>query len=218
MNPGVLYLPDLDAVFLHVPKCAGTWVRRALDASGVATVPAGGPGEHNLPCAIRPEFRRAKRFCFVRHPLNWYESVWRGLHAGWPDRRTVRPLHRERSWSPIRLVTYLAGAGSFDEFVRTVVRDQAGFCSRMYEWYTGPPGSPSVDYVGRQESARADLTAILAALGWRGELVSVPAANEGAAARPEWSGADRAAVASAERVGIERWYGPDPSPFAVTVE
>lgn len=209
-----LYLPELDAVFVHVPKCGGTWVKSALSLSGLECLPSGGPGEHGLPSAYR---EAGRRFMFVRHPLCWYESAWMGLRGGWPARRAVAELHRERTWSPIRMLTYLAGASSFDEFVRVVLAEQPGFCSRMFEWYAGPPGAPSVTHVGRQESLRADLGTILTELGWSGELADVPLENVNDGERPVWDPVLKACILEAESFGISRWYGGGRSPFCETV-
>ena len=160
---------------------------------------------------------RGRRFCFVRNPLDWYESAWRGLSQGWPARRAIAPLHRERSWSPIRFLTYLAGARDFNEFISTILRDQPGFVSRMYEWYVGPPGYPRIEFVGRMESLAADLHLILRFLGWNGTLPDITAVNAGEQPRPEWDAGLRAKVEAAEVVGIRRWYST-PGPFRITVE
>lgn len=205
-----LYLPDLNAVFVHVPKCGGTWVKAVLEKSGIRCEAARGVGTHNLPSAYAD---RGRRFMFVREPLRWYESAWKGLHSGWPLRSAVAPLHKERSWSPIRLLTYLVGAREFHEFAATLVTDQPGFCSRMFEWYAGPPGAPQVDFVGRMEFVREDLTTILRWLGFDGELADLSPENVGEAASPVWDESLRNKVRSME-FGYERWY-TTPGPMRV---
>lgn len=205
-----LYLPELDAVFIHVPKAAGTWVATVMDASGIKCEPAKGVGTHNLPSAYSD---RGRRFMFVRNPMTWYESAWRGLHSSWPQKQEVRPLQRERSWSPIRYLTYLAGEADFESFIQTILDEQPGFCSRMFEWYAGPPGAPQVDFVGRAEHAREDLSTILKWLGWSGELADVPKANEGTGDRPSWSVAQRGEIEIRE-FAIDRWYESE-GPFRV---
>lgn len=210
-----LYLPDLNAVFVHVPKAGGTWVREALAASGIRTLPAGGVGEHNLPDAYAV---KGRRFAFVRNPVDWYESAWRGLSQGWPARREVAALHRERSWSPIRFLTYLAGERDFGGFCETILREQPGFASRMFEWFIGPPGYPKVEFVGRMESLAADLAAILRWLGWEGVLADVSAANAAEQPRPTWEPGLRNRITAAESFGLSRWYAGAASPFRITVE
>lgn len=216
-----LYLPELNAVFVAIPKTGSQWVRRVLAESGATCAPAGGPGDHNLPGTYGRggpgEPTGNRRFCFVRHPLEWYESVWRGLHSSWPDRRPVKPLHRERTWSPIRLVTYTAGARTFDEFVRAVLSEQPGFWSRMCEWYAGPPGAPAVDYVGRCENLADDLRIILTALGWKRRPAETPRVNESETPAPVWNPELRERVLESERVGVNRWY-TSAGPFRVTTE
>ena len=208
-----VWLPELDAVFLHIPKAGGTWVKAALAASGLRCEPAGGAGDHQLPDAYR---KAGKRFAFVRHPLTWLESAWRGLHGSWPNRRDVPPLHRERTWSPIRNLTYLAGDADFNGFVETLLANQPGFVTRMYEAYIGPPGYPRVDWVGRKESLGADLQTILTGLGWRGSLAIVPPANEGPPGpAPVWHPVLQSRFLAAERPSVLRWY-QESGPFEVT--
>lgn len=209
-----LFLPELNALFIHIPKCGGTWVKETLAASGIKCEPARGPGAHGLPMSY--DHPGARKFCFVRHPWPWYESVWRGLHTSWPDRREVAPLHREKTWSPIRFSTYLLSARTFPGFIQAVIEEQPAFCSRMFEWYIGPPGFPLVDYVGCCEDAAHDLQTILGWLGWRGILASVPEANCGSGPRPLWGMGQVDKVEDME-FAIGRWYERG-GPFKVTTD
>src|SRR5439155_11120636 len=60
------------ATFLHIPKCGGTWVVRAMAAAGLPmqVIPAG--CQHAI-AATEGRFV----FTFVRHPLTWYASFWK---------------------------------------------------------------------------------------------------------------------------------------------
>ena len=205
-----VWLPELGAVFIAIPKTGSQWVRAALHASGIRCEPAGGAGDHQPPEAYRP----GRRFCFVRHPVAWLQSAWRGLHTSWPNRRELAPLHRERTWSPIRNLTYLVGDSTYDAFVDNILTHEPGYVTRMFETYIGPVGFPRVDHVGRQEHLRADLQVILQRLGWDGELADVPPANEGTG--PQVPCYRTRQILAAERPTMERWYSSD-GPFEVTV-
>ena len=205
-----IFLPELDALFLHVPKTGGMWVKKVLAKSGLKIEEALGPGSHNLPRAYRS---CANRFCFVRRPMEWYWSIWRGLQSGWPDKREIAALHRERSWSPIRMLTYLAGERTFPEFCDTLLKDQPGFVSRMFEWYIGPPGAPQVTAVGQQEHLQEHLLAIVSQFGFKGTLAEVEPENEGPIV---WQGSyDNLALRASEAVAYDRWYSSG-GPFFIT--
>src|SRR5512135_605059 len=83
------------AVFLHVPKTGGRWVGRVLEASGLVEselgsmhadadrvlMPFGGSGRNLLSYLVKRRLRLLPQnkpfmFCFVRHPLRWYESFF----------------------------------------------------------------------------------------------------------------------------------------------
>ena len=145
-----LYVPELDLLFVHIPKTGGTWVGRAIEACGYAVEQAKGAGSHNLRMAYGHD---CTAFTVIRHPLAWYTSVWRGLKSSWGERRSRdwSGMHRTPTWSPLRLLTETCGDPDFSTFVRNVLRRQPGFYTRMVEWYVGPPGAPLVDLVGRTE-------------------------------------------------------------------
>jgi len=86
-------------------------------------------------------------FCFVRHPIGWYESFWRavkGRTRGVDKRFTLADC-----WSE-----------SFDEFVNNCVdKFPNGFLTQMYGYFIG------TDFVGRQENLREDLIEALTLAG-----------------------------------------------------
>ena len=93
-------------------------------------------------------------FCFVRHPLSWYESWWRYMYgikgADWSD---ATDLLR---WHPCGALRQL-GNGDFNEFVRNVIRERPGFVTELYGRYV-----PRVNgFVGRQEHLLDDLVGVL---------------------------------------------------------
>ena len=88
-----------NGVFLHVPKTGGIWVGQVLKNLGLVKAELGGPHQdferyfwydrfHRDAKVSRNLLRRRLgilprvdpkcfKFCFVREPLNWYESWWR---------------------------------------------------------------------------------------------------------------------------------------------
>lgn len=202
-------------LFLHVPKTGGNWVRDVLDAHDLVYAHIG--GKHAGPRQLAPlerllqvphRYDRPNRplfkFCFVRHPLRWYESWYRmNLMRGWPTWDID-----EAAWNPSVELNGL-GAPDFNGFIRNVVTRRPGFLSDLFDYYAA-----DAHFVGRQETMAEDLAAVLATLGsvlpaagLRGRErvnVSVPAAVTLA---PEWQDA----LEAAERGAYER-YGYPPGP------
>lgn len=97
------------------------------------------------------------RFCFVRHPLRWYESFWKYMNGrGWNDWGVQNSV---RNW---HVVSTLNGLGDpdFNGFVRNVVQARPGYVSELYFAYT----KPGISFIGRTENLRDDLKYVLDSL------------------------------------------------------
>jgi len=157
------------AIFLHIPKTGGNWVTRVLEQAGLVTMKFGHKHldlertmrfEQYLSDANRwvdPPYR-VSRFCFVRHPVQWYESWWRMMMGlGWPDWGKEGSLEQ---WHPNAVLNGL-GNRDFNQFMENVLNKRPGYVTELYGSYTGS----SIDLIGRQENLSADLLGILAKLG-----------------------------------------------------
>lgn len=151
------------AVFVHVPKTGGTWVRQVLQAAGLVIGQAG--RDHATPAELfrldHPLVTSAPLlFAFVRHPLAWYQSYWcYRMKHGWH-----RPSPGDAD-APIRTVTLDAHcrADDFPTFVANCLeRYPQGWVSYLYERYT-----TGCAFVGRQERLAEDLTHALLLSGAR---------------------------------------------------
>lgn len=168
------------AIFLHIPKTGGNWVRSILERAGLVQSEIGhkhcdidrvlfdpflDKGVLNglkrmLTVGKAAAADRPFTFCFVRHPLRWYESWFKYMS---------QPNRAWRDW-PVRIGRYdrhpnapLNGLGAedFNVFIRNVLDKEPGFVTRMYASYT----KRGVAFVGRQETIREDLLEILGILG-----------------------------------------------------
>ena len=97
-------------------------------------------------------------FCFVRHPLRWYESFWKyQIKMGWPKYGDPKdPFH----WHPCSLLNEIEDH-DFNRFMEKVIYKQPGFVTRMYGWYI----DGYTDFVGKQENLRDDLIKALKMTG-----------------------------------------------------
>ena len=170
------------AIFLHIPKTGGTWVEKVLQQLGIAESSVGHKHAdlnraifpHGLKEAIPWTFHAFIRkltgkstlnesipvFCFVRHPLTWYESWWKfNQKLNWPTWGHVEDVN---NWHPCSALNGL-GDPDFNRFIENVVSCAPGFVTGLFLRYIGE-GSP---ILGRQESLEQDLLTILDTLGYR---------------------------------------------------
>lgn len=205
------------AVFIHVPKCGGTWVTRVLKQMGVLRGQIG--RKHSLPehidhiwtvhplhylkhWAFQPgvsqrSLRRAFKFTFVRNPLTWYESWWKFMAGDWHP-------WQERTWHPQRLIDD-CGDDDFNAFVGNVLTKRPGYVGEMYGWYT-----KRGIFVGKFERLADDL---ISALQRAGENFSEPVIREfprqnksqAKLGEPSWDPALLRRVIEAEAPAIEKF-------------
>ena len=146
------------SAFYYVPRTGSVWTSEMIQANIKAVDITETPGQvkdedydkylfglFNRHTA--PKDSKLLSFCFVRHPIGWYESFWRavkGRTRGVDKRFTLADC-----WSE-----------SFDEFVsNSVDKFPNGFLTQMYGYFMG------VDFVGRQENLREDLIKALTLAG-----------------------------------------------------
>ncbi|WP_066560202.1 sulfotransferase family 2 domain-containing protein [Croceicoccus bisphenolivorans] len=154
LRTGVLsypYLPEderLEAVFIHVPKAAGTSLRKAIWRRKSFHIPA-----TRYIAADPDRFRRWFTFCVVRNPWDRMSSAFHYLHR----RRTARPDFFDHRWAATRLADVETFAAFLhrldgDERFRSDVMRYVHFRSQL-TWISQPGARDRilVDYVGRFE-------------------------------------------------------------------
>jgi hypothetical protein len=96
-------------------------------------------------------------FCFVRNPLDWYESWWRymGQRSGF-HWEAETDMH---GWHPCAALKE-TGNPDFHRFVRNVIETRPGFVTELYSTYA----QPEIGFVGRQETLVDDLIQVLGTL------------------------------------------------------
>ena len=137
-----LILLKSGAVFLHIQKTGGTWLREALAASGVATREEGHWHDDREANAGRGD----RFFTVVRNPLSWYAS----FHA---DRCRT-------GWGGDLTLGHDCAAGSLEAFVAKAYHRHPGFLAELYGRHTAPGVA-----VLRTESLADDAAALLRSLG-----------------------------------------------------
>ena len=143
----MLILPK--SCFLHVPKTGGSWVKKAIEAAGIANTEfiVGDnhhPGLSDCPC---PE---KFKFAFVRHPLSLYRSYWQ--------------FKMTYGWDPHNALDQLCQADDFHTFVDSVLTRVPGVYSQSLHDFVGAPGH-EINFIGRYENLVEDLIRALKLAG-----------------------------------------------------
>lgn len=163
------------SIFLHIPKTGGSWVHQVLKdqhlcrgsfdhkhadfdrlianrwEQGVRVLAGRCADAWSRPAVPR---RSGFRFCFVRHPLKWYESYWKFMQGrGWND--WGRENSREQ-WHPNSVLNGL-GDPDFNGFMRNVIRKRPGYATEMLYAYT----KSGIGFIGRNEQLSDDLITVL---------------------------------------------------------
>lgn len=139
-----------NSVFLHVPKAGGTWVREVLKNTNLVqgeliskSSDESTEGKmrswHCVP-QDKSVFNNKYIFCFVRHPLTWYQSHW---------------AHRTRngSWNKGNRLDAKCQDDEFNEFILKVIEEfPQGYLHWLYGFYT-----QHAHFVGKVENLQQDL-------------------------------------------------------------
>jgi len=150
------------SVFFHIPKTGGIWAKEAIRRTGLPYHRCRDRAvghkelrnelnlerEHSIPANMWPEeVKGLYSFCFVRHPLGWYKSIWsfRKLHQVLHPKFPV-----DQHWMP-----------NYEQFVINMLDAYpGGFVTKLFRFYVG-----GVDFVGRQENLANDLVKALTFAG-----------------------------------------------------
>ena len=219
------------AVFLHVPKTGGTWIRQVLQELDLVEGPLGhGHNDferaywhdklhHNLqvvryilrewvhsPRAQKKMKPGAFKFCFVREPLSWYESWWRFMMS--LDWRRLGDENDPHKWHPNAMLHGL-GDPDFNQFMRNLNRKRPGYVTEMYGWYV----RPGVNFVGKMENMQQDLLKAFSLMGLNIDekrVLAVARQNESPShiPKPEWDPAVKRETLRCEYAGYIRFGYP----------
>jgi len=143
----MLILPR--SCFIHVPKTGGSWVKRAILASGLVARAYELDGDPHIGIAQCPCPEKF-RFAFVRHPLDLYRSYWQyKMTCGWDVKNPLDMACRS-------LV--------FHGFVGNVLDRFPGVYSQALVDFVGEAEHP-IEFIGRFENLEDDLVTALTLAG-----------------------------------------------------
>lgn len=209
------YLIDKRLLIQHIPRCGGTWVEDALQACGVNVLRWVEQAEpwiarkHSLLAHYRRESMVQVDFvaAFVRHPVAYYESVWKFLGSRGPGKR--QHLWRHFRWHPHASASRLYHQ-DFNEWINRMLSNQPCWCTRLFEQYVGPKGGAFCDFIGRTETLEEDFIALMRAFGypvdcWIDRLKALGLRNA-VSRKIEWDPELLQKTLTSERLIINRFY------------
>ena len=126
-----------NALFIHIPKTGGSWVRKYFEQTGMETKEIGANHTTSAELGDVEELT----FCFVRHPLTWYQSYWK-----------YKQTMKTRTNPPIDQFVDLP----FAEFVTKVLAEHGDYLYWFYSMFI-----KNAKYIGKQENLRADFETVL---------------------------------------------------------
>lgn len=113
-----------------------------------------------------PDERGFFSFCFVRHPLSWYESWWKYMVGrDWNDWGKQNSL---RDWHPNTALNGL-GDPDFNTFVSNVVQARPGYVSELFFSFA----KPGISFIGRTENLVDDLLHVLDILSFSVDAAAI---------------------------------------------
>lgn len=216
-----LYLPESRALFLHIPRTGGMWIKECLNHCGIERKVWNrcrihtriAPKHMLVPHFPKDDLQKVDFvFSFIRHPLTWYESTWRKETF---DRNSNKhQMKSKSSWSPT-IITRRHYNSNFLEWVKMCIEEEPGWLTRVYELFVGPEEVEFCDFIGRTENLADDFFEVLKILGYNtkellSEIQKVKEKNRVPIEEVPhvlWDKKTKKLLLRSERVAIKRFYG-----------
>ena len=213
------FLRETKTLFQHVPRTGGTWIENAIAAMGLNHDRCLDWGPLRLPrkhlfkshYVYLPD-EVLNVVAFVRHPLAYYESVWKYLKNVERRPELIRRFYTRWDWHPKRTAA-LHYQPHFDDWVFLMLKKDPLWYTRIVEGYVGPAGAEYCNYVGRTENLIVDFRTIMSHLGHADRLDRIrdlcKKKVNGVDLPTKWNNDLREEVLKTESQVIERFYAND---------
>jgi hypothetical protein len=199
-----------NVVFLHIPKTGGSWVTKVLKENDLVLTEFSHPhadlervnnfsghyiGHYlklsvKFKCNFENLVNDSLKFCFVRDPISWYESVWR-YYSDHNWKKFTREKNPSRfglkydlwhPWSPLEELNH----DTFENFINDLIKLYPGYLTHLYNSYVD---KRYTHYVGKQENLIEDLISILKELDLKfnkDKIIKSTKENTSKSQKPLW--------------------------------
>lgn len=203
-------------VFVHVPKAGGTFIRRALDHLRITQRHLEDDSSHRTTRVLKEHLNWGGNypfiFCFVRHPLTWYESYYKFMCKRRLDVSSY-PSFKHKNYPLLILENLLIqlktrDALSFDNFIKKVLQERPGFVSELYACYD----TFECSFVGKQENLRKDLITVLKSRKYKfnsSEIINFGTINKSSGIEIKWDSGLRREILATEIICLRRYNYED---------
>jgi hypothetical protein len=188
-----------NSIFIHLPKTGGTFLRNVLlkfSSDAVTDMSQGFHRHLDSHDLTKYDFT----FSIVRHPITWYESVWKHINMvktsgiGWGGK--IHPLSNIEKYHH----------ADFNTFIKNVLENEPGFYSNALKDYIGS-NYDSVDFVAKTETLYEDSCYILDKLGISYDINILKATPTFARKQDViWDSHNKELILQAEYNIIEKFY------------
>ena len=150
------------ATFIHIPKTGGTAVTDIIKKNFQTkkiNVFSGNDMRH-VPIKFIRDRIVGEPFCFVRHPLKWYESVYKMIDD-YADGGNVTDFKSRRNigFNPIGIAAYFY-APTFSEWIENILKFAPDYYVEVIRYFMGNDYD-EIKVVGHTETLLDDLERIL---------------------------------------------------------
>lgn len=122
--------PEYNAIFIHIPKCGGTFIENVLSKVTRFQTPSKTPSVGRHATHFQILNKHTKKFAQVREPLSWYVSYYRFCK----DRN--KTVWEPNVWHPTDILS-TCDWSEFNIWIKSVQKCRPSFLTRMYESFIG---------------------------------------------------------------------------------